>query len=737
MSMKKYNIIAFITVIASFFISCNDELDLPSDGRITMDQVFSDYNRTRGYLNSCYGFCPAPYMDRASFTDEAQDADDITPGSRFSAWYAGSITSSSYPYYSVDGSPWGSLYQGIRKCNVFIENIKTASVYATEEVKAGWVAQARTLRALYYLQLIKRYGGVPIFDKPLEIGHDFSQDKRASFSEVVTFILEDCDAALSVPDTENGFHWAIYDNQYGIMSRAVAYAIKSQAVTYAASPLWSDGTYTWEMATEINAEALSQCLAHDYKLFDVEPSSDIAQNAYALYFFTSSNDQRSVDKETIYQRGGQMQVWKYAGLPTNPGMEKAGPCPTQDLVDSYEMANGEIPVTGYSDAGRLNPIINSASGYDPANPYEGRDPRFYASIYYNGAVRNLGQVVDDRDDTYNLDFTGSINQMDVTQVAAGSYDLTTTGGDPWVMLTPLSSGLNNPPSVVFKFEYKSSEVVNPQIFFGPALAEARSIKPAAIAKATEWTTYSIDITETVSSFGWGNAGDNLRFDVGVNSGVVMQIKDIRIEVKSAPAGEVDPSAVQTFVGGNEEISELNRKHTRTGYYLRKFNNFKSGQSNDADGAVRLFRLAELYLNFAESAYQSNGPDAVVTSGSFSMSARQAVNAVRARVGMPALPAGMTKEAFEKRYRNERRVELAFEEHRFFDVRRWKILNETDKFITGMRITQNGSGLTYTRFKFKDRNCFSDKYLMYPIDQSEVDKIIGISGSDWQNPGWLD
>ncbi|MBW8323965.1 MAG: RagB/SusD family nutrient uptake outer membrane protein [Prolixibacteraceae bacterium] len=735
--MKKYINIFFAIVLSGFLFSCNEQLDLPSDGRITMDEVFSDLNRTKGYLNSCYGHCPAPYMDRSSFSDEAQDADDVTPGSRYSMWYNGSVTSSSYPSYSVDGSPWGSLYEGIRKCNVFIENMKTATVYATEEIKAGWVAQARTLRALYYLQLIKRYGGVPIFEKPLEIGYDFSKDKRATFSEVVTFILADCDAALAVPNTEDGFHWSIYDNQYGIMSRAVAYAIKSEAVTYAASPLWSDGTYTWAMATAINKEALAQCLANDYKLFDVTPASTIAQNAYALYFFTGSNDQRSVDKETIYHSGGQMQVWKYAGLPSNPGMEKAGPCPTQELVDSYEMANGQMPITGYSDANRLNPIINSASGYNPANPYEGRDPRFYASIYYNGAVRNLGQVTEERDDTYSLAFTGSTNQLDVTEVAPGSYSLTTTGGDPFVMLTALTKSLNNPPTVTFSFEYKSSDEINPQIFFGPALAEARSIKPVAVPKATEWSIYSIDITSNVKAFGWGNPGDNLRFDIGVNPGVTMQIKNIQIRVKSLPAGEVDGSSVQTYVGGKEEISDLNRKHTRTGYYLRKFNNFKSGQSNDADGAVRLFRLAELYLNFAESAYQSDGPDAVITSGSLSMSARDAVNAVRARVGMPALPTGMTKEAFEKRYRNERRIELAFEEHRFFDVRRWKILNETDKFVTGMEITKSGSAYTYTRFKFKDRNCSSDKYLMYPIDQDEVDKIIGLSGVNWQNPGWLD
>ena len=64
-----------------------------------------------------------------------------------------------------------------------------------------------------------------------------------------------------------------------------------------------------------------------------------------------------------------------------------------------------------------------------------------------------------------------------------------------------------------------------------------------------------------------------------------------------------------------------------------------------------------------------------------MTAREAVNKVRERVGMPALPEGLTKDQFEIRYRNERRVELAFEGHRYFDVRRWKILSETDGFVT--------------------------------------------------------
>lgn len=586
--MKSYIKILSGLVLLSGLTSCNKELDLPSDGRISMDDVFSDYNRTRGYLNSCYGYAPAPNVTRSSFSDEAQDADDVIDGSSYAMWYAGAITTSSFPGFSPDGSPWVSLYEGIRKCNVFLERIESATAYVSEEEKQGWIAQAHTLRALYYLQLIKRYGDVPLFDAPLGVDHDFSQDRKASFSEVVDLIIRDCDQALAIPDSRDQFSWAIYENQFGKMTRAVAYAIKSQAVLYAASPLWSDGTYTWAEALTITAEALANCLSNDYSLFNQEPDASIAINPYALYFLISSNDQRAVDKETIYQLGGQLQVWKVAGLPSNPGMERAGPNPSQELVDAYEMSNGEPAILGYRDPDHLDPIINPNSGYDPKRPYQDRDPRFYASIYFDGASRDL-------------------------------------------------------------------------------------------ADAT----------------------------------------------------------VETYVGGEEGISSNDRRHTRTGYYLRKFNSHRSGPSGNSDGAVRLFRLAELYLNFAEAAYQAEDPDFVIQSSGLSLSARDAVNAVRKRAGMPDLPAGLSKEEFEKRYRNERRVELAFEEHRFFDVRRWKILDKTDRLVTGMRIQQQANEKTYTRFKFTNRGSSSDKFLLYPIDQTEINKVFELTGQNWQNPGWLD
>jgi hypothetical protein len=582
--MKKYIILLFLFISAGLF-SCSDLLDLQPDGRTTMDEVFTTRPGVQGYLNSCYAAIPSQTYQRSALCDDAIDSDGILANSVYNLWYGNAFSAASYK--NIDNSPWDSYYQGIRKCNLFLANmvnVTTSSFVVTEEELTAWVAHAHALRALYYLQLIKRYGAVPLITQLYDITHDYGTDTKASVSEIVTQILSDCDEALSTPS----LGWHPTTGQKGVMTRAVAYAVISQAVTLAASPLFADGVYTWADATLINKEALSECLANGYQLFDETPLPNIAQNAYALYFITRPDELQAYDKETIYG-GSVVEIWRSAGMPSTPGQTTAGSCPTQELVDCYEMqATGEPPILGYSDAQHLNPIPNPASGYDADNPYAGRDSRFYATVYYNGAARRLdGQA-------------GTVN--------------TATGTDG--------------------------------------------------------------------------------------------------------------------------ISTVDRRTTHTGYYLRKYHNWQSGRDNNADGAVRLFRLAELYLNFAESAYLSDGPDVPVNMGNgLTMSARDAVNAIRSRAAMPPFPAGLSKADFEKKYRNERRVEFAFEEVRYFDVRRWQILPETERYTTGMLITENGSGgFNYTRIGF-ERGSYLNKYYFYPIPQPEVNKMQDHTGTNWQNPDW--
>ena len=98
-----------------------------------------------------------------------------------------------------------------------------------------------------------------------------------------------------------------------------------------------------------------------------------------------------IDRETIWQsRDGQGQIWNIDGIGAQDGY-KTGTCPTQELVDAYETIDGQ-PILDlekpYLDEKHLEPNYNKENTlYDPADPYANRDPRFYASIYYNGSKR--------------------------------------------------------------------------------------------------------------------------------------------------------------------------------------------------------------------------------------------------------------------------------------------------------------------------------------------------------------
>lgn len=739
--MKKYIIFSIIAIVACFTPSCNKLLELEYDGRSSLDELFKTRNGVRGYLNSCYGSRIFPDINRSALTDEAQSSERVFQGSLPSLWYADAFSAANYS--NVDGQPWSGIYQSIRKCNIFlsrIEGVSAADLASLEDEITSWKAQAHTLRALYYLQLVKRYGAVPLITESYEIDHDFGQDSRAPVSAVINQILADCDAAMSAPESSLGFSWTVRVGENWIMNRAVVQAIRSEAILYAASPQFTDGTYSWNNAAEITGNALSNLLANGYELWKEVPAEDIAQNTYELYFITQHDEQRARDKETIYG-GPKVNIWGSHGMPSTPGQSSAGASPTQELVDSYEMqATGLAPITGYSDPQHLQPIINTASGYDPENPYEGRDPRFYATVYFNGAKRDLGASGGlARDDHYPLEMTLSGNNISITE-EDGGFRIETLGGDPFAPTTTLGTDINAPSgSILLKFKYKSNrDITNAQFFFqSPGAAGGQSTpENVVLNKSDEWIDFELDLTpyRSESWWTWGAANHSLRFDVGADEGSIVYVKDmeINVRVETTPA---DP--VQSHVGGKDAISTTDRRATHTGYYLRKYNNWKSGRDNDADGEIRMFRLAEMYLNFAEAAYQSTGnPDAAVNIGNgMSMSARDAVNAIRRRVNMPDLPAGLSKDEFEKRYRNERRVELAYEGHRYFDVRRWKIMEGVERYVTGMRITrQSDDSFTYERIGF-ERESFKEKLYLYPIPQGEINKMQSHTGTDWQNPGW--
>lgn len=183
--------------------------------------------------------------------------------------------------------------------------------------------------------------------------------------------------------------------------------------------------------------------------------------------------------------------------------------------------------------------------------------------------------------------------------------------------------------------------------------------------------------------------------------------------------------------------------TLTGYYMKKFVYNISFKTPAAPAhACPIFRYGEILLNAAEALNEAYGPD-----GIDGKTAYRYVNEIRERVGMPAY-SGMSQDELRKRIRNERRIELAFEDHRFFDERRWMLFEDNVPSVSGdvtsysteycklygVRITTENGKTKYTygpAEKRTQRVFVSPKNYLLPIPQDEVKRAPNLG----QNPGW--
>ncbi len=574
-----------ILVLCILPLGCqNDPLDITPDGRITLDTVFEDEKLTEAYLNTTYSNIPSYFYGyhfwamMAGICDEAKDSDSGVENNVLSTnWNPGNLSTTLNPLEItanpgvIGNSRYATYWKGIREANVFLSYVDKANIPSAAN-RSRFESEARLLRAFYYLELVKQFGPMPISDKPFTINTDYKKLTRPTFQENADFIIKDCDQAIA---NENLPLRITVESERGRFTRSIAHAIKAQVLLYNASPIWNpnNDVAKWQAASKAAKQALDALTENgEFALYE----------KYGEYFeLTSDVNESPKDRETIFERPGSPAAITFTTINTIPRKNgfKAGSCPSQELVDAYDMlSTGEPAILGYSDEDHLQPIINPASGYNPLKPYEDRDPRFAATIWYNGA----------------------------------------------------------------KYDNVDTKIVT----------------------------------------------------------------------------------LETFVGGLDRILKTSRKNTHTGYYLRKFINPKVQLGAAQASRWKKFRLAELYLNYAEAENEAMGP---------TLDVYNAINTLRTRAGMPNLKQGLTKDEMRKRIRNERQVELAFEEHRFYDVRRWKILDKTDKLVTGMEITKSGSNFNYKRFVSERRNAWTDKFRLFPLPQREVNNIPDFNIN--QNPGW--
>ena len=184
-------------------------------------------------------------------------------------------------------------------------------------------------------------------------------------------------------------------------------------------------------------------------------------------------------------------------------------------------------------------------------------------------------------------------------------------------------------------------------------------------------------------------------------------------------------------GGIDDMSKSNT--SKTGYYLKKFLNPNLNLLNNQTVVHNwvVFRYAEILLNYAEAMNELYGPDN--NPNGLSLTAKQALNLVRTRSDLANVTTS-DPNTFRIAVKHERRIELAFENHRYWDLLRWKdaeiILNQP---IQGVSVTKNTDGTCSYQVRNVGTRIFdANKMYYYPIPQSEISKSNGVLV---QNPNW--
>lgn len=340
--MKKIETLLFLVAFTILQFSCSsDAIDFNPQGAISSDVVFTDPAFAETYLNAIYNGVPngfeAPggwYMLSAA-TDDAENAYPW-PNSN-TLFNTASITSANSPFNGL----WSDAYFQIRRLNLFIQSYD--GLEGTEAVNNRLKGEAHFLRAYNYALLLRTFGGVPIITVPQELTEDLLVSRNTS-EETLNFVISEFDTAAGF--FENAESAATTRGSWD-----AAMAMKGRVLLY-------EGKYA-ESAT-----ASKQVLDNTSKSLDSD---------YQGVFLNDGASEVIFDKE--FKDPDKTHWANLFNTPKSTSQVSGwgGNGPTQNLIDQYEMqATGLLP----SEAG---------SGYDPSNPYDGRDPRFEASILYDGS----------------------------------------------------------------------------------------------------------------------------------------------------------------------------------------------------------------------------------------------------------------------------------------------------------------------------------------------------------------
>jgi hypothetical protein len=440
--MKKvFNQIIAITLLLLAATSCKDVLDQKSVDSFTEESVFSDIGTAKAFLGNCYkmmgGDSPnvlgARQILLATCTDQLLYIHD--PGSN--TFVKGNLSSDELGNFGDEWAfgflHWGALYKNIQNVNTFIANVDVVPAVTESDIALieRLKGEAYFIRAYDYTQLLRGYGGVVINDKPFLLGEDFLTITRSTIEQTKDFILADIDQSIALlPESM----------EQGRATRAAAAALKSRLLTFCASTLTNGGYEATNALVsfpsgsktallEAARDAAKKVMDGTYGNFTLvgstddppAPLTDADVKKYADNFFAIFDQKGAWNAETIwaiqFPPTGPFEEQWCPNLWNGPnGYHNWGSCnPLEPAIRSFEMADGTpFQWDAYSPGDQeLREATAAEIAADPnINPYNGREPRFYASILFDGAPWQQRPADAAAFDPYNIIQTGNFHNDD-------------------------------------------------------------------------------------------------------------------------------------------------------------------------------------------------------------------------------------------------------------------------------------------------------------------------------------
>jgi hypothetical protein len=638
-SMKRlsFQIISLITGVG--ILSSCDYLDVVPDNIATIEENFDMRVSTERYLFTCYRYLPN--HGNMSNDPAISGGDDYwylypyitTTGADAVTCIARGLQNASSPYLNH----WhGDPFKGIRDCNIFLENIGRVPDMEEDE-KNRWSAEVKFLKAYYHFWLFRMYGPIPLIRENLPISATVEEVKtyREPVNECVDYIVELLDDAAEYLPEKIDFE----ASELGRITQPICLSLKALVLLTAASPLF-------------NGEN------SDY--------NDIEDNRGVRLFNASPDPQKWVKAADACADAIRL-CQKYFKLYTYTGTSLSNDYAiSSDITQTMVACRNSVSVKWNNEVIWANTQSTSNSAQQNATP-AGLLASKYTTALSNQATLSKYSVPVKRIEQY-YSRNGLPLSEDKTYDYAGRFNLRSTTGDDRYCLQP------------------------------------------------GYTTIGLHIDREPRFYA------SLAFDGGLwlGQGAKDDQDQYLLQCKAGQL-QVTPATARTNV---------------TGYWPKKLVNHESSPSPTANTYTittypwPLIRLADLYLMYAEALNEAYGPSGNAADTTDFDSPYTWLNKVRLRAGVPTVGEAWDNFAFNPNkcrqqntlreiIRQERTIELAFEGHRFWDLRRWRTAHiELNQPITGWDYQQSEPEYYY-RQKVLFNQTFTSKDYLWPIRESEL------------------